>query len=98
MLKAGGLILVFPEDPRRPIHPKTGLRPFQCGFAGLGGMYRKECGEVLPFFPTAVIPEQKLIRIGRPRQVPQEAFRRQYINAFCQQLEEDVVRLKMGAS
>jgi hypothetical protein len=64
-LKAGQVVLVFPEEPEAELDPVTQMRPFLKGFTRLGEMYFDETGEQLRFYPVAVHGSRQ-VRVGQP--------------------------------
>ena len=65
-LLQGQFLIVFPEDPNRPIDERFMMTPFKKGFARLGELYYQRCGERLRFYPLAVHAEKRLVVVGDP--------------------------------
>ncbi len=66
VLKEGGNVLVFPEDPAQPPDPETKISPFRCGFLLLCHTYRQHTGRTLPVYPIAVSARSRTVAIGEP--------------------------------
>ena len=66
LLLDGQFLLVFPEDPSRPIYPQFKMSPFKKGFARLGEMYFQHTGQILRFYPLAIHGERRLVQVGKP--------------------------------
>jgi len=64
VLKAGRVVLVFPEAPELDLDPCTQMRPFLKGFTRLGELFYAETGQQLHFYPVAV-HGSKRVRIGK---------------------------------
>lgn len=65
-LAQGRNLLVFPEDPTRPMDDLFWMRPFKKGFARLGEFYYGQTKRILRFYPVAVHPGVRKIRVGAP--------------------------------
>jgi len=65
LLRAGRIVLIYPEDPRREADPQTKMKPFMKGFTRLGELFYAETGERLRFYPVAV-HESKNVMLGEP--------------------------------
>jgi hypothetical protein len=59
-------VLVFPEDPDRPLDPHFRMRPFKKGFVRLGEVYFERTGRAIRFYPLAAHAERRVVRVGRP--------------------------------
>ena len=66
-LERGRILLIFPEDPSRPPHAETGMRPFKPGFARLGRLHYFRTGQRLIFLPVAVWRPNHTLEVGPPR-------------------------------
>jgi hypothetical protein len=62
----GRSLLIFPEDPKLPMHELYRMTPFYRGFARLGEMYYRETGRFLRYIPLAVHPDARKVKIGNP--------------------------------
>jgi len=65
-LSGGENLLVFPEDPTQPIDEQCKMRPFMKGFARLGELYFERTQKILNFFPLAVHPGSRTVKLGKP--------------------------------
>lgn len=65
-LARGRSLLIFPEDPDGPFDEACGMAPFKRGFARLGETYFDRTGELLRFYPVAVHPVARIVKIGGP--------------------------------
>ncbi|MCK6583137.1 MAG: hypothetical protein HUU11_06860 [Anaerolineales bacterium] len=65
-LVEGRSLLIFPEDPSRPMNETYKMTPFYKGFTRLGEMYYQRTNRPLRFYPLAVHPEAREIKIGKP--------------------------------
>lgn len=63
-LVQGRSLLIFPEDPKQPMHELYRMTPFYRGFARLGEMYYKETGRLLRYIPLAVHPDARKLKVG----------------------------------
>ena len=66
LLERRNFILVFPEDPARPVDSQLGMAPFKKGFARLGELYYQRCQACLPFHPVAIEATRRLVQVGQP--------------------------------
>jgi len=66
LLKAGRLLLIFPEDPKQPVDPTTEMRPFKAGAALLSRLYQESVGKPLPVYPLAIAARRRLVVVGVP--------------------------------
>lgn len=64
-LVEGRSLLIFPEDPSRPMNETYKMTPFYKGFTRLGEMYYEKTNRALRFHPLAVHPEAREIKIGK---------------------------------
>ena len=65
-LTEGRSLLIFPEDPSQPMNETYKMTPFYKGFTRLGEMYYERTQKALRFYPLAVHPEMREIKIGKP--------------------------------
>ncbi|MBI5838834.1 MAG: hypothetical protein HZB19_01905 [Chloroflexi bacterium] len=65
LLVQNAFLLIFPEDPDRPMDPRFGMRPFKKGFARLGEVYFQRTGRCLRFYPLAVHGETRYVQVGK---------------------------------
>ncbi|HEY5984293.1 MAG TPA: hypothetical protein VIU38_12560 [Anaerolineales bacterium] len=65
-LAMGRGLLIFPEDPKQSLNSRTGLRPFQTGFAHLGSLFAQRTGHGLKFYPIAVHRNLLRVQLGQP--------------------------------
>lgn len=65
-LQRGKSLLIFPEDPSLPLDELCKMSPFKKGFARLGEMYFERTQNILRFYPIAVHPGLRCIKIGKP--------------------------------
>ncbi|MCL4529167.1 MAG: hypothetical protein M1282_07115 [Chloroflexi bacterium] len=65
-LRGGRNLLVFPEDPALPRDEQCGISPFKKGFARLGEMYFERTQNILRFYPMAVHPGLRQVKLGKP--------------------------------
>jgi len=65
-LENGRSLLIFPEDPSQPMNDLYQMTPFYKGFVRLGEMYYEDSKKLLRFFPLAVHPVFREIRLGKP--------------------------------
>jgi hypothetical protein len=63
-LAQGKNLLIFPEDPSQKMNELYQMTPFYKGFTRLGEMYYKQTGKTLRFYPLAVHPVARKIKIG----------------------------------
>jgi len=61
-----GFLLVFPEDPNRPMDERLKMTPFKKGFVRLGELYFQRTRKVLRFYPLAVHDGMRVVQIGKP--------------------------------
>ena len=66
LLLIGQFLLVFPEDPRKPIDPQFRTSPFKKGFVRLGELYFQRTRRILRFYPLAIHGERRLVQVGKP--------------------------------
>ncbi|HLE91119.1 MAG TPA: hypothetical protein VI753_08220 [Anaerolineales bacterium] len=65
-LVQGKSILIFPEDPKQKMNELFRMTPFQKGFTRLGEMYYEKTENILRFYPLAVHPIARKIKVGKP--------------------------------
>lgn len=65
-LAQGRNLLIFPEDPSQPFDEQCKMRPFLKGFARLGEMYFERAQKILRFYPLAVHPGLRQVKLGKP--------------------------------
>jgi 1-acyl-sn-glycerol-3-phosphate acyltransferase len=65
-LVAGQSLLIFPEDPIRPMDEQSRMRPFMKGFARLGELYFERTQQILKFYPLAVHAGLRKVNLGKP--------------------------------
>ena len=65
-LQKGRSLLIFPENPDLPRDEQCNMSPFKKGFARLGEMYYERTKNVLRFYPIAVHPRLRRVKLGRP--------------------------------
>jgi 1-acyl-sn-glycerol-3-phosphate acyltransferase len=66
LLVRNRFVVVFPEDPTRPLDPQFGMSPFKKGFVRLGEMYFQRTGCRLKFYPLAVHAVHRVVLVGKP--------------------------------
>jgi hypothetical protein len=66
LLERGEYLLVFPEDPDLPADLGTQMTPFKKGFILVGQLLYERTKQILPFYPVAVHPRSRTVRIGEP--------------------------------
>lgn len=66
LLAQGAFLLVFPEDPNRPMDARLKMTPFKKGFVRLGELYFQRTGKALRFYPLAVHAEMRVVQVGKP--------------------------------
>ncbi|HUI88761.1 MAG TPA: hypothetical protein VLX61_08535 [Anaerolineales bacterium] len=59
-------LLIFPEDPNLPMDEQCKMRPFMKGFARLGELYFERTQKILKFYPLAVHPGSRKVKVGKP--------------------------------
>ncbi len=65
-LSRGRSLLIFPEDPALPLDEQCKMSPFKKGFARLGEMYYQHTQNILRFYPMAVHPGLRRVKLGKP--------------------------------
>jgi hypothetical protein len=65
-LQQGRSLLIFPEDPALPLDEQFRMSPFKKGFARLGEMYFERTNNILRFYPMAVHPGLRQVKLGKP--------------------------------
>jgi hypothetical protein len=65
-LAAGHNLLIFPEDPAKPLDEQCKMAPFYKGFARLGELYYERTKKILKFYPIAVHPDLRKVKLGKP--------------------------------
>ncbi len=65
-LARGRCLLIFPEDPAQPLDEQCKMSPFQKGFARLGDLFYERTQQLLRFYPLAVHPGLRQVKLGRP--------------------------------
>jgi hypothetical protein len=65
-LTQGKNLLIFPEDPSQPLDEQCGMSPFLKGFARLGELYFERTQKTLQFYPLAVQPVLRQVKLGKP--------------------------------
>ena len=65
-LSAGQSLLIFPEDPAQPLDEQCKMSPFYKGFARLGELYYERTQKILKFYPLAVHPGLREVKVGKP--------------------------------
>jgi 1-acyl-sn-glycerol-3-phosphate acyltransferase len=66
LLAQNRFVVVFPEDPTRPLDPQFGMSPFKKGFVRLGELYFQRTGRRLKFYPLAVHATRRTVQVGEP--------------------------------
>lgn len=59
-------LLIFPEDSKQKMNELYRMSPFYRGFTRLGEMYYKRTKNILRFYPLAVHPVVRKIKVGKP--------------------------------
>jgi len=65
-LTAGQSLLIFPEDPTQPVDEQSKMSPFLKSFARLGELYFERTQKILKFYPIAVHPNLRKVKLGKP--------------------------------
>lgn len=65
-LAQGKSLLIFPEDPAQPLDEQCKMSPFQKGFARLGELFYERTRQILRFYPLAVHPGLRQVKMGKP--------------------------------
>lgn len=65
-LERGRSLLIFPEDPEQPLDDQCKMSPFKKGFVRLGEMYFERTQKTLRFYPLAVHPGLRQVKLGKP--------------------------------
>ncbi len=65
-LTEGQSLLIFPEDPTQALDEQCKMSPFLKGFARLGELYFEKTREDLRFYPLAVLPSRRKVKLGKP--------------------------------
>ncbi|MCL4530538.1 MAG: hypothetical protein M1485_05045 [Chloroflexi bacterium] len=65
-LTQGRNLLIFPEDPSQPLDELCKMRPFLKSFARLGELYFEHTQKMLRFYPLAVHPVLRKVKLGKP--------------------------------
>ena len=65
-LAAGKSLLIFPEDPTQPLDESCRMSPFLKGFVRLGELYFERTQKILKFYPVAVDPAFRKVKLGKP--------------------------------
>jgi len=65
-LIAGRSLLIFPEDPTRPMDEQCRMRPFLKSFARLGEFYFERTRRILRYYPLAVHASLRKVRLAKP--------------------------------
>jgi hypothetical protein len=65
-LMDGRSLLIFPEDPAQPMNELCQMTPFYKGFTRLGELYHERTRKLLWFYPLAVHPIARQIKVGKP--------------------------------
>jgi hypothetical protein len=65
-LGQGKSLLIFPEDPSQKKNELYQMTPFYKGFARLGELYYEWTKKILRFYPLAVHPLARKIKVGLP--------------------------------
>ena len=65
-LTAGQSLLIFPEDPTQPVDEQSKMSPFLKSFARLGELYFEQTQKILKFYPIAVHPNLRKVKLGKP--------------------------------
>ena len=65
-LLQGRNLLIFPEDPSQPLDEQCKMGPFMKGFARLGELYFERTQKALQFYPLAVHPVLRQVKLGKP--------------------------------
>jgi hypothetical protein len=63
---AGQSLLIFPEDPTQAVDEQCKMTPFLKGFARLGELYFEQTQKILKFYPIAVHPDLRKVKLGKP--------------------------------
>ena len=59
-------LLIFPEDPTQLIDEQCNMTPFLKSFARLGELYFERTQKILKFYPVAVHPALRKVKLGKP--------------------------------
>lgn len=65
-LMEGQSLLIFPEDPTQPMDEWCNMTPFLKSFARLGELYFESTQKILKFYPVAVHPGLRKVKLGKP--------------------------------
>lgn len=93
ILKQGGALLIFPEDPALPKNPKSQLHPFLGGFLWLCYLYQQATANDLPVFPLVVCPERRTVVIGDPLYYQDTGSLKQDMQRLCCRLENRIAEI-----
>lgn len=93
LLQAGRSLLIFPEDAKGPLDPRTGLYPFLTGFAWLCYLHDRANGHPVPVYPFAVHAGRRAVALGAPRTLDRQGDRRESVRRLCREIEGDIAAL-----
>lgn len=93
LLKSGGKLLIFPENPERDKDDSHEIRPFLGGFCWLSQMYQKSTGEPLVIQPMAVYPKGHRMILGSPITLDISGDIRTTIQSATKRLQDIVLSL-----
>ena len=96
LLAAGENLLIFPEEPKGLLNPKTQMRPFLCGYVGLCRMHQRQGGKALPVYPAAVYPGTRSLSIGKAMFYENLVNRRRDTYRMGMKVEEEVIKLYLA--
>src|SRR5271157_462417 len=65
-LMEGQSLLIFPGDPLQPLDEQCKISPFLKSFARLGWLYFERTQKILKFYPFAVHPGLRKVKLGKP--------------------------------
>jgi hypothetical protein len=96
LLAEGAHVLMFPENPRAPADPATGIHIFNRGFVLLCRQFARANGHDLPLYPLAVHAPSRRIAVGPPIYYREYADRRTAIDDFAGHVRDAVRTLYLG--
>ena len=93
ILKKGGALLIFPEDPDTPMNSQSGMRSFMNGFLWLCLIYKQWTGKDLPVIPVAVCPMSRRIVVDQPMHYEDSGQRNKDMLKLSNNLERKIKEL-----
>jgi len=93
ILRKGGALLIFPENPDTPLNSQSEMRSFMSGFLWLCPMYKRWMGKDLPVIPVAVCPTYRRVVVDEPLYYEDSGQPKQDMFKLSQFLERRINRL-----